>query len=114
MIRRKITWMFLVAVLSVLLPAFVVQGLAQGSPAAATSENDGGKCSLATLKGSYGVLEQGTVVGQIPGFSSSALAGRQQRARYLRRCRKRFGRLHGEFWRCDRAGDIRRYIQCKA
>lgn len=68
MIRRKITWMFLVAVLSVLLPAFVVQGLAQGSPAAATSENDGGKCSLATLKGSYGALEQGTVVGQIPGF----------------------------------------------
>jgi hypothetical protein len=66
MINRKVTWPFFMAVLLVFF--FVAQGLAQESPAAATSENCCGKCSLATLKGSYGVLEQGTVVGQIPGF----------------------------------------------
>jgi hypothetical protein len=53
---RKLGWTLFVIALLVSLPAV---GLA-------TDKATPGTCSLATLKGTYGVWEQGTIVGQLP------------------------------------------------
>jgi hypothetical protein len=69
MVSRKLTSSFFLATLLVFLPAFVVEAKGQDLPRGVrTDEGPPGRCSLATLKGGYGVLEQGTVVGQLPGF----------------------------------------------
>lgn len=64
-------------VLLILIPAiFVSWSLLQGpvavqasaSPAAVTSDEPRESCSVRTLKGTFGVLEQGTIIAQLPGF----------------------------------------------
>lgn len=69
MVSRKLTWVFFLAALVVSLPAFIVEAKGQELPRGVrTDKGPPGRCSLATLKGTYGVLEQGTIVGQLPGF----------------------------------------------
>jgi hypothetical protein len=58
MFTKKIGWLLLLVVSLLSLPAF----------GAATDEVVPGTCSVATLKGTYGDLEQGTVVAQLPGL----------------------------------------------
>jgi hypothetical protein len=51
---RKLAWSLLLVALLLSFPALVVEAK--------------GECSLATLNGTYGALDQGTVLGQLPGF----------------------------------------------
>jgi hypothetical protein len=69
MVKRKITWLLLSVAPLFFLLAPVVEARGQDLRDEVTPANPSRTtCSLATLKGTYGVLEQGTVVGQLPGF----------------------------------------------
>lgn len=46
----------------------IVEGQARTTPGVTTGIDYTGECSPAILKGTYGFLEQGTVVAQLPGF----------------------------------------------
>ena len=69
MATRKTGWsLTLVALLfSLLVPVVQAQGQELSAGVKAVKAPSRG-CSLATLKGTYGVWEQGTVVGDLPGF----------------------------------------------
>jgi hypothetical protein len=58
MVKTNLGRLLLSMALLVSLPAFGV----------AEDEDGQGKCSLKTIKGAFGVLEQGSVVGQLPGL----------------------------------------------
>jgi hypothetical protein len=69
MATRKTGWTLLLVALLFSLVTPVTQARAQEVSAAAISDTAPSRaCSPATLKGNYGVLEQGTIVGQLPGF----------------------------------------------
>jgi hypothetical protein len=68
MVSRKLTWSFFLVALLLFLPASIVGREAQGPPGLTTFEGWSRRCSLATLKGTYGYIEQGTIVAAFPGF----------------------------------------------
>ncbi len=68
MVDRKIPRSFLLIAILPFFTAFAVDGRSQTRDAAPPSKRYLGECSNATLKGAYGVLDQGTFVGQFPGF----------------------------------------------
>lgn len=63
MVSRKLAWSLLLGALLVSLPVF-----------AASDEVVPGNCSLATLRGTYGVLEQGTFLAALPGSPTPPFA----------------------------------------
>jgi len=68
MVTRKLAWLLLLMAALVFLAASMFKGRGQGLvPVAKADEVSPGECSLATIKGTYGVWEQGTFVGKIDG-----------------------------------------------
>jgi hypothetical protein len=63
MVKRKLAWLLLLLALLFSLPGFIVAAWGQDLPLRETTdEHSRRQCSQATLKGTYGDLEQGTVV----------------------------------------------------